>query len=306
MAKVTLFNFAKNGQYTIVKERSIPARPIVLSKNELTRIQNDLIQKICRYAPKRPHPGGALSHPSMWAVRPRSLKNPNSQAFGFEVFAVKEEPLEKHSMFRHRDTSRSMKNARYHYAWWVEFGHKVFRPDFVRDEDGRFRPCKLPFIKQGGKLWRVNVEGWARTKGASRKWYRVMERPIWDDYGTFSKRSMVKVIPQIRRAKAAHGRQYYVNKTKLLWLRPGTKTQYVPGVFFVKKALDEVSNELFETVWNAYFDTAKLSGMSASTIAMYKRQKPIAIVNEDNYENEAYLKTRITAPGMYSIVIKRG
>ena len=298
MGKVTIAQFATDGGYNLMKERSIPTRPVVLSQKELAKIQKKIIAKICQYAPKRPRPGGALSHPSMWSVRPRVLQGGEKPAFGFEVFAIREEPLESQSMFRSHDTTRSVKNARYHYAWWVEFGHNVKRPK-----------VRLPFIEQSGRIWKVQVGGFTVRRGhVGRKSYREAKRPVWTDYGDFrpEKREMASVIPQFRRGKFANGRQYWVRTNQIKWLIPGSRVSHVPGVFFVKKALDEMSDEIWQTIYNAYFDTAKLAGMHPSTIEMYKRQKPIAIVNEDHYKNEAYLKTRITAPGMYSIVIKRG
>lgn len=307
MSKLTIAKFVTDGEYKILKTTNRKSPPVVLSASELDRIKRDLVAKICQYAPKRPSPGGQLSHPSMWGVKERNLKGKSAAAYQFEVTALKESPLEERSIFKHADNGRSTKNNRQHYAWWVEFGHRVVCPDNHRSYGGKIRKTKLPFMVENGKLWRVNVEGWGRTTefGGSRS-YRVLARPVWDDFGEFTRRKLVPVKPKWENTTVVNGRQYRRQTNRVLWLKPGTKTSYKQPVYFVKHALEEISEEIFQLVWNATFDPKQIPNMHPSVVKMWAKRKPVGIITEDHYDTEALLKTHKIVEGMYSLVIREG
>ena len=301
---MTIGKFVKDGEYHIMKTQNRKSPPVVLSANEIERLRQKLIAKICANAPKRPRPGGALSHPTMWQVKGRNLKGKSASAYQFEVTAVRESPLEEGSIFQRGDRGRSTPGNRQHYAWWVEFGHKVHSPKGRRRIRGRSYPIKLPFVLQGGKLWRVNVEGYTRSKSGQR--YRVLMRPIWDDWGEFTKRSMVPVNPQYRNTGKVNGRQYRRRTNGVLWFKPGTRTDYVPGEYFVKKALNSMSQEMFETLFAAATNSDLVKGMHPSVKKMWAKRKPVGIVTEDHYDTQAQLTKKAVVEGMYSLVIKEG
>lgn len=295
MAPLTFAKFVTDGNYKVFKAgQSIPSRPPVLSESVLKKIRSDIIARICQNAPKRPHPGGQLSQPSMWSVNARVLKGGDRPAFAFEVKAAHEQPLETMNFIKSGDPL-SREGYRYHYPWWVEFGHKVKRPK-----------VRLPFMVQSGRIWRVQVDGWKQRKGkVGRLSYQAAKRPVWVDYGNFSpeKREMASIMPIYRKGKFANGRQYWIRTNKLRWLIPGVRTNYVRGVYFVKKALESTRTEMEEAVQHALLSGKEFAGLKTSQLMMYRRWKPTAVITEDHYEHDATLVTKMVVPSLYSFVI---
>lgn len=278
MARYTFTTFNSDNGFKVFESEKVPTKPPVLTRPELERLRKKLISDICANAPRRT---GALAHPSMWRV---DVTKHGESAISFNVKAVKDSPLEHSSMFKSKDTNRTNPKALHHYAWAVEFGHKVtagHKRYVIRR--GRKYQVKLPFVKIGGELRRVNIENqWQRQKSTGRL-LRVLTRPSWEDPETFENRELIKVrrtVKQLPRDKWGHRR--YANNIHLLWLWPGTKTKKVPPRFFVKRALETLNKHIKAMIMSAdMFPGESIGGVPKTTMGLYMKQRPVSFVTDD-------------------------
>ena len=304
MAVVTLTKFNTRNGFKVFESGKVPTKPPVLTRPELERLKKKLISDICANAPRNT---GALSHPSMWRV---DVTKHGESAISFNVKAVKDAPLEHSSMFKSRDTNRTNPKALHHYAWAVEFGHKVTagQKRYVTRR-GRKLQVKLPFVVKGGKLRRVNIENqWERQRSTGRL-LRVMTYPTWDRSGNFERRELIKVPRNVTKAgRDKWGNMRYRNLTRLLWLWPGTKTPRLPAVHYVKRALDSLSTHIKAMIMGAdMFPGQSIGGVPKTTMGLYRRQRPVTLITDDrSYETMGIYNHTAKLVSFQSIIIVDG
>lgn len=304
MAVVTLAKFNTRNGFKVYESEKVQTKPPVLTRPELERLKKKLISDICANAPRDK---GGLSHPSMWRV---DVTRHGDAAISFNVKAVKDSPLEHSSMFKSRDTNRTNPKALHHYAWAVEFGHKVTagRKRYVTRR-GRKLQVKLPFVVKGGKLRRVNIENQWKRQPSTGRLLRVMTYPRWDKSGNFERRELIEVPRNVTKAgydKWGHMR--YKNKTHLLWLWPGTKTQKLPAVHYVKRALDSLSTHIKAMIMGAdMFPGQSIGGVPKTTMGLYRKQRPVTLITDDrSYETMGIYNHTAKLVSFQSIIIVDG
>ena len=304
MAVLTLSKFNTRNGFKVYESEKIQTKPPVLTRPELERLRKKLISDICANAPRDK---GGLSHPSMWRV---DVTKHGESAISFNVKAVKDSPLEHSSMFKSRDTNRTNPKALHHYAWAVEFGHKVTagRKRYVTRR-GRKLQVKLPFVVKGGKLRRVNIENQWRRQPSTGRLLRVLTYPRWDKSGNFERRELIEVPRNVTKAGYDKwGNMRYKNKTHLLWLWPGTKTQELPPVHYVKRALDSLSTHIKAMIMGAdMFPGQSIGGVPKTTMGLYRRQRPVTLITDDrSYETMGIYNHTAKLVSFQSIIIVDG
>ena len=185
------------------------------TKEDIKRmVVDNIIKNVIDRKHKRPSPGGMLATRQMWKVAFRS-NSPTSETLTVE--AAGDMSME----FKHSGSISKPEDKR--YAWSVEYGHRVHKPS-----------KRIPFIKtMDGRLWRAHVD--KRMRG---RYYR----ESWMEPISKSGRPGLK-FGSLGYFNYKRGRQRFMPTTeKVLWIKPGTRTSHVNGVFMVRDALDTVLN----------------------------------------------------------------
>ena len=308
----TLAQFTTHYGIEVLEGREIPVNPGILTRPIITKMQNKLRSLICEYAPKRPYPGGRLSQPDMWDVRYRPLSG--ADGFAFEIRAVKDSALEHPSMFgrriHNRDIGRTNAMHLQHYAWWVEYGHKVRYSARRITRNGRTFKTRLPFIKDRGRIWRVNVENTFSRVKATGRLKRDLKRPVFNKLSNgMEQRVMVKVPNLVNRGKSVNGRPTYIHRFKLMWLEPGRYTKKVAGKFFVKRAIERFSEMLdMNNEFLGHVPPEKLPiELKSSWTRIWKQRCPVVHTRtDDHYQHMGEYINTLSMPPMGCVVIVDG